>query len=169
MRIRPCLIVTLLLLAALAVSGAQAQPLWGLLLTDPIQCGPPGSTLTYHVVLTNYAQRDLEGIWAVTFNSPHVADAGFDPAFLAAVGGGFLPAVGYTGPLFYLTWAGTAPVGHQFTATTGGWYGPPGAPGEGHSAEYTAGVCSPPIPEPSALLLLGGGLIGLLVLRRRRR
>jgi hypothetical protein len=156
------------LLCILSVSGVHAQQLWGLSLLDPIQCGPPGSILTFHGTITNYAGVPLQGLLVVTAPGAHLSTFGFDPALSAALTGGVLPVEGFSGSIFYLGWTNDAPIGYQFTRSLEGSFLIPGATYESHAVEYTAGVCAGPVPEPRTLFLLAGGLVGLIVFRRLR-
>lgn len=165
----------ILIVLLFAASPAKGQISWSLLLSDPIQCGPPGSTLTYHGEIENHTDGDLPGGFSIMFGQnseggtgiplPYYTNAGFDPGLLTwygAVGG--LPANGhYLGPLFSISWSNAVPLDFQVSGVFGGTFG-----GQQLSQEFEAGVCASVVPEPATFALLGAGLLGLLALRRRR-
>ena len=140
-------------------------------LDSPDQSGPPGSTLFYSGSITNTTGTDLfldlADIAFVT-NAPsssYLRD--YSDEFLNTLG--IIPLTGYTGPMFVISWLGSAPSGasgdgrFELTAAS------PATP-ESLAAGFTASVIgapTPDVPEPmvGALVMLGAAV---LATRRRR-
>lgn len=173
------------LLLLLSISPAYANGIldWSFSVNPSVGAveGPPGSTVGWGYTITNpdpLSWLSPSGISAdifsygaplVLFDFPTVAPA-------ATISVGYTPGV--TG-LYEITWDVTAPVGAVNSGTfilSADWYdGDPLSGGSfidlapDQSASYSATVTAAAVPEPSTLLLIGGGgLIGIGYFGRKR-
>jgi hypothetical protein len=169
-------VMMVLALATFWSTAGHATPIvdWSLTLTEPQQAGPPGTTLVYNGVITNFTGEEIVlGIIAVGFSanpppaSTYVID--FTDEFLDTLG--IIPASGYNGSILFVEWLAAAPVGLTSTAMVLLWT--EDAPdAEPLSAEFSARVAPlAPVPESGTALFVIAGLLvaaGRISFARRR-
>ena len=146
---------------------------WNFSLTNPNQSAPPGSLLVFNSVISNSTGADLF-IDTSTLGFVLPADMSsysfdYDPAFLDTLG--IIPTTGYAGPLFFIQFALTAPVGAAGMGSVELGMAPTANPAS-RSAAFTASVApipTPPVPEPGivTLIVIGGCVAARRLLRAR--
>jgi hypothetical protein len=107
-------IVLLVAVFAFWPNAGYADPInWNISISNPNQSGPPGSTLVFDGVITNNTGGDLifdtVKIPFATSVSPSSFVKDFSDGFLSTLG--IIPASGYSGPLFFIQWLNSAPMG----------------------------------------------------------
>lgn len=148
--------LAIFLLTLACGSVVHATPAnWTITISNPARSGPPGATLLYDGIITNSTGGDLVFDTAkidFTTTSPatsYVKD--FSDSFLATLG--VIPTSGYVGPLFFIQWLPSAPIG---AFGTGDFALTAEAPADplSDALSFSAAVSNVPEPATSHLVAL---------------
>ena len=156
--------------AVIAAPITAAGNNWAMTLDEAAKTGPRGSLLTYIGNIANLTGADLLiNVANLDFNATTPAtNYSFDLAaeFLDTLG--IIPASGYSGPLFFVRWASSAPVGTTGSGVFELTIDVPGDPAV-LSVAFSGNVSKgADVPSPGVLGLLIAGLLGWIASSHRR-
>jgi len=141
---------------------------WTLTLTNASQSGQAGSTVFFNGAITNGTGGDLFiDTASLDFNANAPASSyefDLDPRFVDTLG--IIPTSGYVGPLFFVQWLPTAPIGTTGDGTFEVDVAGPGDP-TSRSVTFSAQVVAPnaAVPQPMTLLLVMAPVIAVAAAR----